>query len=925
MPNIAYRTFSCFLAAVIVHAMACVGLAAQDDYKAKPLPAGSEAYTLQRYQGDKAKFWEGLLLADCKAGNALRVEWQPHVQELVSLYAELCCAKVQDEQKVNRMVAVCDQLVGLGCDDPIVQFMIADVRFLKRNTDGARSLYAAAVKGFEGRETSLSLRFLLQSSLAKAAARDKDEQATSKAAAKRDDYLVELAAAKEFGPGAERYYLDLVLYLWGGQVGADDLGLLERLERSAAKPSYPLLVLRGVYHTTMAWAARGKGAASTIGDTDRKSFAEHLRAAEQVLTQANAMCPQYPEAPSLMLGVLGPAGADQAEMRRWLDLAVAGQFDQQNAYVSFLHYAQPRWGGSQRALVDFGMECLKTKRFDTEVPNYFRMAIHYLALGSRDPMEVWGDKTVQQHLETLNKGYEAVAVSDRQKRIAKTHRIMCLALGGKAPEAAALCEEMGRLVENSALEVYDAPKDWLKKTLRPHFKDYQPATVVSADMFAGFETAESSGIAKARGLTTHVQATTARQSQLAFAKWISDTMVKSYDQSGVHDDAWDETARALLADFGSFLIGSPCAASGEYAKKLLAVECKDPLALYVVTRVGDQGDLGLLANTLATALPRLAKKHSIIYSWWAKEHLAALARMLGQPGFGPQLIPEIRKHLLAGITDPMFAGDNRRCLIRCLWGVYELVVDRNDYMNEDMIVSLGKIKAIDPWVLNVVKGLYYARSARFPKGSSEQRAEDLKKAAQCLGEAYKLCPGFPEAAVGMIIVSSLDPEGNPISPREWFDRALDAEIDYQPAYVAYVDSLRPRAGGSIQAMYRFAVECLDSARFDTDVPLWYARTIQRIQEEVQVPREAWASTGVAQGLDKLFQGYRAKEAKAIDLALLSARRCMMAWAGGRYAEALAAWDEAGKKIDPMWLEVVGVADPDLIEWDLKYLDLHRSK
>ena len=92
-----------------------------------------------------------------------------------------------------------------------------------------------------------------------------------------------------------------------------------------------------------------------------------------------------------------------------------------------------------------------------------------------------------------------------------------------------------------------------------------------------------------------------------------------------------------------------------------------------------------------------------------------------------------------------------------------------------------------------------------------------------------------------------------------------------------------------------------------------------------MPREAWASTGVAQGLDKLFQGYRAKEVKTIDPALLSARRCMMAWAGGRYAEALAAWDEAGKKIDPMWLEVVGVADPDLIEWDLKYLDLHRSK
>lgn len=172
----------------------------------------------------------------------------------------------------------------------------------------------------------------------------------------------------------------------------------------------------------------------------------------------------------------------------------------------------------------------------------------------------------------------------------------------------------------------------------------------------------------------------------------------------------------------------------------------------------------------------------------------------------------------------------------------------------------------------------------------------------------------------MIVVASLGT--GEVSAREWFDRAIDAQIDYAPAYAAYVDSLRPVNGGSILAMYRFAKECLDSALFGSDVPLWYARTLQRIQREIENPREAWASRGVDECLRRLFDGYAAKKRPTLGENALDSGRCVLAWAGGRYADALAAWGKAGKRLDPQWFPLVGQEDATLVEADLRYLETH---
>ncbi|HZN37347.1 MAG TPA: hypothetical protein VFD82_01015 [Planctomycetota bacterium] len=911
-----------FVLALLTSIHAAAGLLAQDDKKPKPLPAGPDAYTQKRYQADKARFWRDLLLAECKAGEALRQEWQPQVEELMSLYAEMFCARIFGDDRSKRIADLCDRLQEAGCADPVVQLVIADVAFYRRKTDIARASYVEAQR-LEGR-SSARLRWLLHNALQIFWAAEKQDDARSKAAAARDDCLVELAASTEFGPGHERFLLDLVLGCWGGKVGPDDLALLERMEKKAGKPGYALLVLRGTYHNTMAWAARGQGPARSISEADGKRFGEQLQAGFEVLQQAHEMCPRHPEAPTLMVKTLGPGGGEPVELRRWFDRAVEAQFDWREAYLSYMHYMQPRWGGSPRALFDFGKECLATARFDTEVPGHLRVAIHYVTLGTTDAKAVWADESVQQLLAELDQRAMAAVAGDKgsaaAKTTANTHRVAALALGGRAKEAAAVCEQGERRIDPGALLVYGISEDWLKKTLRPHFKDYQPAAIARSDLFAGAATAAFAGSAKARPLTAHEHAITADQADAGFKKWLGETFVAAYERAGKHDAKWDTDARALLAGIGEAVIGTPSDASIALAERLLAADCKDPLTLYAVTRTLKEGDANRLVKALTSSLPGLARDQPAVFSWWAASHVSNLGRRIGRGDMGSGLLPEIRKLMLAAAADPVFAGDNRRHYVRCLWGVEEYARAGNDWVTDDVVANLGRKSGVDPWIVHVVTGLHNTRKAKHQKGSERERAGFLRLAAEHLGKAHELCPSWPEAAVGMIVVTSL--EQGETSPREWFDRALDAQIDFEAAYRAYVDSLRPRHGGSTDAMYRFAVECLDSGRFDTDIPLWYPWTLQRIQEELKAPREAWAGVGVAERLEKVWKGYTTPARKTP--AFLDSGRCVLAWAGGRYDDALAAWHATGKKLDQRWIAVAGVDELDVIQFDLEFLE-RRNK
>lgn len=913
----ANRPNSPTMAALLVGFVGAALLPAQD-YEPKPLPAGPEAYTQRKYLEDKAKIWHEVLLAECKLGDALRAEWKEPVEALMAGYAKWVGFWAIGGDDEKRLLDAADRVREIGCDDPVVHLAIADVFVQQQRLDAARPWFAKAKEKLQDRRSAL-LQFRLHESLRIFYARDRQDDERDAAIRECEKWLVEMAVAPELGKGRERFHLDLVLGHLNSKVGDEALALIERIEKRAGKPTYASLVLRAHRHNTLAWAARGTGAASTIDDEAREVLRQNLAAGEAVLTEAHRLCPGHPEAPAQMVKMLGPWGGEPDDLRRWFDIAVAAQFDYQDAYVSYMHYSQPRWGGSQRTLTDFGQECLATGRFDTEVPNYYRFAIQYVALDSKDKIAVWGRSSVQKNLAKLDEGCLAAANEPRRLRFAQTRRVMDLALGGKVEEAARLCEEMDRRIETQALEVYDIPVDWLRKTLRPHFKDYQPEVIAPNTMFAGYEKADFPGAAKARPLVPHEKASTMQSHRVEFAAWLNKVFTEAYAKNGKHEAAWDAEARELLAVIGPALLDGASPQIVAKAQKLLAAKCDDPLVRYAIVRVLAGKNVTRNVTMLGELLEGLVDDYPAPFAWWALQHLSGLLRDMGRHDIANSLVPELRDLLVAAASDPLFTGPGRRHYIGCIWGNGNFLFTGVDIVTDEMVDELGK-QGVDPWIHHVVGGVHYMNRARSRSGG----ATHLQTAAEHFEAAHRLAPELPEAAAGMVVVSAMRGD-EAVTPREWFDRAVEREFDFKPAYAALVEALRPKYGGSTLAMYRFGVECLDTGRFDTHLPLWFTNALQCIQEEVRTPRAVWAGAGVAERLNRVFDGYIAQKDPARSAQSWEAARCMTAWAGGRYDDALKAWEACGNKLDPTWLDTIGVKDQDLIEIDLQFLAKRGKK
>lgn len=122
-------------------------------------------------------------------------------------------------------------------------------------------------------------------------------------------------------------------------------------------------------------------------------------------------------------------------------------------------------------------------------------------------------------------------------------------------------------------------------------------------------------------------------------------------------------------------------------------------------------------------------------------------------------------------------------------------------------------------------------------------AEHLAAARKQLNAAWKARPDRPEAARAMIVVSMADSSED--SPRDWFDRAIAAQFDYQPAYLSMLWALRPRWGGSHEQMLAFGKACLDTGRYDLFVPFAFAKATSDIAGELDDPRAFFRRREVA--------------------------------------------------------------------------------
>jgi len=148
-----------------------------------------------------------------------------------------------------------------------------------------------------------------------------------------------------------------------------------------------------------------------------------------------------------------------------------------------------------------------------------------------------------------------------------------------------------------------------------------------------------------------------------------------------------------------------------------------------------------------------------------------------------------------------------------------------------LTMRLDRAQQIDPWVREILLARVYTSTAQQSRGGSgnfgglEDHMEHGRRHAL---KAWELKPELPEAAGEMLYITRASwrmAKGRESAVGEdvrfWFDEAVQAEFNYLPAYYDLAWALRPRWGGSPEKMMAFGDECLQTERFDTDVPLMF--------------------------------------------------------------------------------------------------------
>ncbi|MBL9141235.1 MAG: hypothetical protein JNK53_05155, partial [Phycisphaerae bacterium] len=182
----------------------------------------------------------------------------------------------------------------------------------------------------------------------------------------------------------------------------------------------------------------------------------------------------------------------------------------------------------------------------------------------------------------------------------------------------------------------------------------------------------------------------------------------------------------------------------------------------------------------------------------------------------------------------------------------------------DLALRLEDMENVDPWLREAIIGAYEMRAAWDERGggyastvSHEQLsrfASRLERAYVRLHRAWQLNPSRPQAATRLVTVTMGGGAPTEETCRMWFDRALAAQPDFEPAFQAMLWAMRPRWGGSFASMYEVGTAALEGGRFETQAPMMYAKALLDLTEE-GVGLELLASPEVRARLDALADGY----------------------------------------------------------------------
>lgn len=393
---------------------------------------------------------------------------------------------------------------------------------------------------------------------------------------------------------------------------------------------------------------------------------------------------------------------------------------------------------------------------------------------------------------------------------------------------------------------------------------------------------------------------TEKQYRLDLLEFNKRTMSQAYLEVGSRDPKWDELAVELLdgqaVQYTNSKAFRKAHAPGEITKgrknelihQLKELNCDDPLVAYVIQKQGNPDEFEGIRATRKAYIDLTNSDYPAIRRNAVAWHFERELRKLELEDEADRVLSQWVDQMCQTIDDSDLTLDDQYFMFR-------LTADeiKGDWLPRWRMVC-ERIEGQDvanPWLANAIIGFYHTEAAGQirikdygfnPKSEGwDEYLEHLRIAEEHLVKAWESAPQYPVVAYKMIKVSVCRSAGQ---ERLWFDRAVDAQADFYSAYAFFLWSQRPRYGGSLDQMYAFAVECLDTGRFDTRIPEIFYDAMIKLYDETD-DYSYWRRPGVYESLARYYENKKHEPMGRSSDQWWDSMKAAAAWRVGRYEQA----------------------------------------
>ncbi|MFK7779337.1 MAG: WD40 repeat domain-containing protein, partial [Gimesia sp.] len=406
---------------------------------------------------------------------------------------------------------------------------------------------------------------------------------------------------------------------------------------------------------------------------------------------------------------------------------------------------------------------------------------------------------------------------------------------------------------------------------------------------------------------SHVEVTyTEDQFQKDRADWYQNLFLAEYEQNGRRNPKWDDLVNEFLKEAArrvsitrfrshrsiKYYADKLDDQFAEQGKAIINLGCNDPLVMSLF--------LEELMRQKNSEFRNYAKKLEPLYDPARNSEIInfQILKMLLRCGQGIKKREEMTRHYREAINNRQLSSLERRIYLE---EADIILAPAHRTILGQFIVSLENQDKADPWLKNMLLGTFYNELGlhggtlrefwpAYPTviHSNWENVRSvfmghLRKSYRLYLQAYQIAPELPEAPLRLFgmsfrqnpVMVDIQMEENgifdrlsPASPRYWFDQAVAAQFDFRPMYRLYRGSVIPQKTiydrlELYQPVVNFGLECLNTERFDTQVPFGFHEALQTIiakHEYSRGPnsprnREVYGLENMLSPMKQMVEGY----------------------------------------------------------------------